>query len=118
MTSPTRRTLELLRKDGWKLVEVVEHWNSWASVRKDLFGFIDVIAISNDQTLGVQVTSAANVSARIKKMLHDPEIRPRVVTWCQGNRTLEVHGWGKRKNRWECRKVIIANVLGELISVE
>ena len=99
-TSPTKRSLDLLRKDGWPLVAVVEHWNPHAFVRQDLFGIIDVLAVRGNETLAVQVTSASNVSARIKKMSESDALPVlREAGW-----TVLVHGWKKNKQgRWECR---------------
>jgi hypothetical protein len=39
-TSPTQLSLKKLREEGYT-VAVVEHWNSFARIRQDLFGFID-----------------------------------------------------------------------------
>ena len=65
--SPTSRSLEVLREQGYT-VEVVEKWNSFTKTKKDLFGFIDILAIKRDETLAVQAT-ASGVSARLKKNL-------------------------------------------------
>lgn len=82
------------------MVAVVERWNPHAFVRQDLFGIIDVLAVRGNETLAVQVTSAGNVSSRIKKM-SESEALPvlREAGW-----TVLVHGWRKNaKGRWECR---------------
>ena len=107
MNSPTKRTLDRLRKEGWPLVEVTERWNSFARVRKDLFGFIDVLAVNGDRIQAVQSTSGANVSARWEKMRY----LPAVGHWLSnGSRELVIHGWAKRgergkAKRWTCRIV-------------
>lgn len=113
MSSPTQRSLAKLRKDGWTLVEVTERWVPFAKVRRDLFQFIDVLAIRANETLAVQTTSGANVAARFEKM----RLLPSVTHWlaCPTRRVV-IHGWrkvgarGKRKT-WECREIEI--VLGE-----
>ena len=43
-TSPTQLSLKKLREEGYT-VAVVEHWNSFARIRQDLFGFIDLLAL-------------------------------------------------------------------------
>jgi carbonic anhydrase len=94
-TSPTQLTLKHLRDDGWTAV-IVEHWNPHARIRTDLFGFIDVLAVRGEETLAVQTTSAANVSARIRKIADSPNIAAvREAGWC-----VHVHGWKKVKGRW------------------
>ena len=99
--SPTTRTLALLRKDGWTAA-VVEKWNPHARIRQDLFGIIDVLAVRDGDTLGVQCTSASNVSSRVQKIT-DSDALPRLR---EAGWLVVVHGWRKNtKNRWICRAV-------------
>jgi hypothetical protein len=97
LSSPTSRSLELLRDEGW-LVAVVERWIPGANIRQDLFGLFDLIAIRGDQTMAVQVTSASNVSSRIRKITESDKLAAvRKAGWW-----IECHGWAKRKGRWAC----------------
>jgi hypothetical protein len=66
--SPTARSLKLLRDAGW-LAGVVESWVPVANVRRDLFGFGDIIAIHKAEpgVLLVQATTRPNIGARAKK---------------------------------------------------
>ena len=64
--SPTQRSLEYLREQGYHC-EVVEKWNSWTKQRKDLWGWCDILAIRKDEVLAVQVP-AADVAKRIRKI--------------------------------------------------
>ena len=64
--SPTQRSLEYLREQGYHC-EVVEKWNPWKRVRQDLWGWCDILAIRRDEVLAVQVTSSG-VSTRLKKL--------------------------------------------------
>lgn len=101
--SPTQLTLRQLRKQGYT-AQVVERWNPFAKVRQDLFGCIDVLAVGNGETIGVQCTSYANVSSRVKKMVESDAIGDlRDANW-----TLEVHGWHKVKNVWVLRRVDVS----------
>jgi len=83
----------------------VEKWNSWGRVRVDLFGCIDVLAISEDgNTVAIQTTSLSNVSARIKKIKDSNAIgHIRKAGW-----TVLVHGWYKKNNRWQVREVDVS----------
>lgn len=106
MSSPTQRSLALLRK-SWPLVQVTEKWNQFAKVRQDLYGFVDVLCCGQDSILAVQTTTGANVSARYEKLRYLPS----VVFWLQSpTRLIHIHGWatrgarGKRK-LWTCRTV-------------
>ena len=97
-TSPTQRSLKKLRDEGWT-ADVVERWVPGANIRRDLFGFIDILAISGNETLAVQATSYSNISARVKKIEEHENIgRVRDAGW-----TIEVWGWHKVKNRWKVR---------------
>lgn len=99
--SPTARTLEWLRKEGYT-AQVVERWNPYAKVRVDLFGIIDVVALKEGApgVLGVQATSTSNVSARVTKCQASPHLK----LWTGAGNKMEVHGWAKRGGRGE-RKV-------------
>lgn len=99
--TPTSRTLDALRADGWT-VDVVERWIPGANIRRDLWGIGDVLAMTADKLLLIQCTSDGNVSARVRKA----KAEPRLQTWlAEPSRGFEVWGWGKRMGRWECRKV-------------
>jgi hypothetical protein len=65
--TPTQRSLQYLREQGY-LCEVVEHWNPFARIRKDLWGWCDILAIRKNEVLAVQVT-ASGVADRIKKIM-------------------------------------------------
>lgn len=95
--SPTALTLRQLRTIGYPAAEVVERWIPGANIRKDLFGFIDIIAIDPDGgVLAIQATSRSNISARAKKIAESDLIDVvRKAGW-----TIEVWGWAKRDNRW------------------
>lgn len=99
-TSPTQRSLKLLRDEGYT-VAIVEHWNGFVKKRYDLFGFIDLLALRGDETLAVQTTSYSNVSARVNKIAdHENVAAVRKAGW-----GIAVHGWHKVGNRWQVRVV-------------
>lgn len=71
MKSETQRTLNYLRRSEYHC-GVTEHWFQQPGMshgrRKDLFGVIDIIALGEGETLGVQTTSKGGMSARFNKM--------------------------------------------------
>ena len=99
-TSTTQLTLRELRKRGYT-ADVVERWVMGANVRKDLWGFIDVLALNGKEIVAVQATSYENVSARVKKMT-DHENLPKVR---EAGITILIWGWRKVNNRWTFREV-------------
>ncbi len=98
--SPTQLTLKALRDEDW-LPWVTETWNSFARIRQDLFGVIDILALKGPTTRAIQCTSDSNVSARVRKIA-DCENTPamRAAGW-----QIEVWGWRRLKGEWVCRIV-------------
>ena len=88
-TSPTKRSLDYLREQGYH-VEIVEHWNPFARIRKDLWGWCDILAIRKGEVLAVQVTASA-VSDRIKKIMASDTL----ALVRDANIRVVVHGWRK-----------------------
>jgi len=97
--SPTKLTLDLYRSSGWTC-EITERWNPFAKVRQDLFGFIDVIAVTNGVTVGIQTTTYENRLARVRKIVG--EVNVAAYRWLQAGNEIHVVSWkaikdGKRK---------------------
>jgi hypothetical protein len=103
-TSPTQLSLKKLRADGYTTVQVTEHTVPRSFIKRDLFGFVDILAIKGGEVVAVQATSAPNVAARVKKIgdsEHIGNVREanwRVVVW----------GWRKKNGRWQCREVDVS----------
>jgi hypothetical protein len=91
--TPTQRSLAHLRADGW-LAEVVEKWNPHARIRQDLFGFVDIIAVREGETLAVQTTSADHKAERVAKIESD-ELAHKVGMVREAGWAIHVHGWRK-----------------------
>jgi hypothetical protein len=91
--SPTERTLAELRRHGY-IAAVVEHWNPWAKIRQDLYGFMDVLAVKAGETgvLGVQCTTSSNALSRLRKAKESPVL----AVWLASSNQFEVWGWAKR----------------------
>jgi hypothetical protein len=110
VAGPTQRTLKYLRGEGFK-AEVVEKWIPQAKRRKDLFGFIDVVAIAPNRIIGVQATSGSNHNARIKKI----ESLEESQDWIKAGGEIWVISWrklkGKGRKQWFPR---VENLTGEL----
>lgn len=110
MISPTAKTLERLRNEGWT-AQVTERFNVYAKVRQDLFGFCDVLAIHPQWgTLAIQATSATNFSGRRKKVCQEPRARLFLLAG-RGHHRVEVWGWtkpnirkGGKRRFWKLRR--------------
>jgi hypothetical protein len=85
---------------------VAERWIAQAGVRRDLFGFIDVVAIKPGEIIGVQVTTSSNLAARLRKS----QALPNLAAWLAAGGKFQAHGWAKRGGRWHCRVVEVQAV--------
>lgn len=108
MSSPTQRSLSLLRSRGY-LVAVVEHWNQFSCRRNDLFGVADLIAIKPGEILLVQTTSYSNLWARRTKITtHENWLAIRTAGFA-----FHLHGWKSKANGkrrlWECREEVLCD---------
>ncbi len=93
--TPTQRSLKHLRDQGY-IAAVVEKWNPHARIRQDLFGVLDIVAIRDSETLGVQTTAGSGVSARLKKIAESETVPAlRKAGWA-----IHVHGWRKNSKGW------------------
>lgn len=104
--TPTQRSLKLLRERGY-MAEVTERWNPYARVRHDLFSFIDILAVRGNETIGVQVTTATNMAARIAKI---NGLQSADLWHCQPYRTIVIHGWKrptKTRRTWEVKELAL-----------
>jgi len=106
MPSPTARSLQYAKRHGWP-AQVVERWNPYAKVRHDLFGCIDLVALTGS-ILGIQACAGSSHSARLKKAMAEP----RLLTWLQCAAHFEVWSWAKRgargkAKRWTLRRTAV-----------
>lgn len=96
--SPTARSLALLRDRGYH-AEVTEKWIPRARVRKDLWGWCDILGMQEGKPLlAVQTTTKSHMNDRIKKIKASPLFtlaRKLGIEVC-------CHGWWKNGNRWQC----------------
>ena len=98
--SPTQRSLKYLRDQGYRCW-ITERWCPYSKRRIDLWNCIDILAIGNGETIGVQTTSRGNVSARVKK-IQENEYYPELI---RSGWKVHVHGWGKLKAGWTLKLV-------------
>jgi hypothetical protein len=92
--SPTARTQLRLRVEGY-IVANVERYNPWSKRRQDLFGFIDTLAINEQEFLAIQSTSGANHAARVEKVAEGLRRLPMLTRFVR----VEVWSWSQRVAR-------------------
>lgn len=93
--SPTALTLRTLRERGY-VAEVVEKWISHLGIRKDFFGWIDILVVRPDTAgvLGVQTTTGSHVSERIMKAKGNRAL----FAWIGAGNHLAISSAGRRES--------------------
>jgi hypothetical protein len=113
-TSPTQRSLKFMRDQGY-FCEVVEKTIPHTFIKKDLFGWIDLVAVRASGLVGIQTTTKANMPARLDKAKGNGPL----VAWLLSQNTLECHGWRKIKGHWACDvRVMNMSDLVEVLEVD
>jgi hypothetical protein len=72
--SPIQRTLQWLREHGYEPAKT-EHWNHFARRRQDLFGFVDVLAVNENDLLAIQTSDGAHHAEHLAKILESKAAR-------------------------------------------
>jgi hypothetical protein len=111
MSSPTQRTLALLRKQGMTC-QITEKWNPFSKTRQDLFGGIDIVCLDPEHSgvIGVQTTSQAHASERTNKLLAEPKLK----MWVQTGNRLFVIAWRKIKAKRGAKRATWQPTIKEL----
>jgi len=94
--SPTQRTMKLLRDQGvtcWPVERFISLPNRHG-YRVDLFSIIDLLAISQHTTLGIQ-SCGSGFSAHLNKLTVEKSAES--IEWLNGPRQLFLYGWRKVK---------------------
>ena len=99
-------------REFWEANEIscvtdkTEYFSTFSKRSKDLFGFVDFVAITGmgsdaPQVYYVQSTSYDNMLARMKKILDEPCL-PIAEALVDAGTGVVVEGWKKEGNRWQC----------------
>ena len=94
--SPLQRSKKLLEEEGFT-VAIVERWNPFAKVRQDLFGIIDLLAVGNNVTVGVQVTTLGHRTSHREKILASPHL----ANLKQSGWQIHLHSWRELVDGWK-----------------
>ena len=102
MSSAVELSLRLLRDQGYT-VESVEKWIQAIQIRKDLYGFIDLMAMGNGHILAVQVcgdtkgSSSTSDYAKHVNKLKEPRIQEALTKWLVNGGAFSMHTWSVTK---------------------
>lgn len=105
--SPTQRTLSALRDMGIS-ARIVEQWLNHVhrgegkfGIRRDLFGWIDIIAVCPIRGVGAVQSCGQSFSAHLAKLRGVR--RSRVHEWLSSGAWAELWGWKRLKGVWTPR---------------
>lgn len=88
--SPTSRTIFLCKSRGWD-VEVTEH-HVIGGITRDLFGFCDVAAITDNHLILIQCTDYSHASTRRRKILEQCAVKAKRLLGVPGV-LIQVWAW-------------------------
>jgi len=96
--SPTQRTLRALRQEGriCAIAEKFLHKVGPFGIRKDLFGFIDIIVLDPIRGIGGIQSTGQAFRAHFDKLM-DSECSENVIAWLKAGGFVELWGWRKVK---------------------
>ena len=97
--SPTARCLEDIRKLGFDAA-IVEQTIPKTWIKRDMFGWVDIVYLTGTSIVGVQVTSGVNHAARRSKILAEP----RALKWLKSGGLIEVWSYDLKGARGEVKK--------------
>ena len=101
--SSVQRTLRACREAG-RFVQKVEQWISYGTpkaqprpgmppgIRRDAFGFIDILAIDTDSIVAIQACTSGR-KAHWDKIIENEYALP----WLEAGGTIELWSWSKKK---------------------
>ena len=96
--SPTSRTLNYIRSQGWK-ADKVEQFNPYAGKfgqRKDMFGFGDIVAMGEKSIIAIQ-SCGQSFSEHHRKLTEDEKVAENALLWIENGGRLMLIGWRKVK---------------------
>lgn len=84
-----------------------EHWNAFARIRQDLFGFIDIVALPlTDPMVERRIIAIQVVNTHIIEHIEKIRANEAAMGWLTSNGRIVIHNWKQRsKNkvkRWHC----------------
>ena len=107
MTTPTQRTIAMLKEQGITHVGIVERYikSGGFGHRSDLFGIIDLIALLpfgqsarwKHGIIGIQVFGKTGWPSHVKTVMVEQAINTRA--WLIAGGALELHGWRQLKKK-------------------
>lgn len=97
--SKTALTIRELRARGF-FAQNVEKRIPKSFITKDLFGWLDLVAVHPDHrgVLGVQVTTDTNRNKHYQK-LRDPSVNAPLTAWLKAGNSIVMWSWAKKKER-------------------
>jgi len=85
-----------MRKLGYMCGET-ESYQMWSGTRKDLFGFIDFVAIGCGEIVGVQCCAKSGLAGHRRKI--GSECYEAAAVWLNSGGRIEIHAWDRKDSK-------------------
>jgi len=104
-----KMTTDFCKKNGW-LVDRTERWVPYQKITKDLFGFIDFVALRPDVqgVLAIQTTTFSNRLARVEKIRD--ACKEEAEQWLRCGNQIQVWGWRRPTKTLRTWKLAVVDV--------
>ena len=92
--TPTAKSLKLLRELGYWAEDVTAYYHPKSAPfprKKDVLGFMDIIAMKDKELLAVNATDSTNVAHHIRKFQGNGHL----TAWLATGSHFCIHGWPK-----------------------
>ena len=99
--SATNASRKMLEADGWT-VGAVEQVIPHTFIKRDLFGFGDLIAVSPTRGIMIVQTTADVSTSNANKRVDKIKGEPRSAIWLASKGRIQVHSWQGRGAHREC----------------
>jgi len=97
--TPIIRSLEYVKTKypNHYVMDITAYWQSWGKVVRRLFGCIELLLVSNSETIGIQSILKEHIEYYQKETRKNKELK----VWLTGGRRFLFHCWYKESNQWK-----------------
>jgi hypothetical protein len=116
-TKSIQRSLKVIKEYGWQYW-ITEKWNPYSRTNEDMFGFCDILCLSDCRTIAIQSCAGGGDYMRHVRKIRDNEY---AIPWLFAGNEIQIWAWRQLKKKrggkakiWKPRVADILLVGGEL----
>jgi hypothetical protein len=107
LTKTNYTKINKLLKDQGYIVSKVEQYNKFSQHKKDLFGFIDILAIKPGEILGIQATGWTFHGSHANNYLNNPKISKNIEIWLSTGAKFEIWAYNNETKKFKIKSASI-----------